>query len=172
MRPSSFVLLCLALFVAAWSQTAPLRGYFADSSREERAWEAKFRALPDAAILRADMQRARARTRITSARPTIRKMPTGFSRSFKAWGLDAHIETFDVLFPTPKERSLELVEPTHFTAKLQEPPGRRGPHFRSKPSSLPSYNAYSIDGDVTAPLVYVNYGIPEDYESWTAWEFR
>ena len=79
---------------------------------------------------------------------------------FKEWGLDAHIETFDVLFPTPKERLVELVEPTHFTAKLQEPPVAVDPTSNQNDEQLPTYNAYSIDGDVTAPLVYVNYGMP------------
>src|SRR5260370_6160687 len=83
---------------------------------------------------------------------------------FKEWGLDAQIETFDVLFPTPKERSLEMVEPTHVTAKLEEPTVSTDPTSSQHQEQLPTYNAYSIDGDVTAPLVYVNYGIPEDYE--------
>ena len=82
---------------------------------------------------------------------------------FKEWGLDAKIESYDVLFPTPKERALELVEPTRFTAKLQEPTVPGDPTSGQHAEQLPSYNAYSIDGDVTAPLVYVNYGAPDDY---------
>src|SRR5689334_17469042 len=83
---------------------------------------------------------------------------------FKEWGLDASIESFDVLFPTPKVRVLELVEPVKFTAKLQEPALAIDPTSNQQAEQLPTYNAYSGDGDVTAPLVYVNYGIPEDYE--------
>ena len=83
---------------------------------------------------------------------------------FKEWGWQAEIERFDVLFPTPKERRLELVEPTKFTATLDEPTVAADPTSGQKSEQLPSYNAYSIDGDVTAPLVYVNYGRPEDYE--------
>ena len=83
---------------------------------------------------------------------------------FKEWGLEAEIETFDVLFPTPKERAVELVEPTRFTAKLQEPTVAEDPTSNQHDEQLPTYNAYSIDGDVTAPLVYVNYGVPDDYE--------
>src|SRR4029078_12972906 len=77
---------------------------------------------------------------------------------FKAFGWDAQIETFDVLFPTPRERLLELVAPTRFTAKLEEPAVAEDPTSSQKTEQLPTYNAYSIDGDVTAPLVYVNYG--------------
>src|SRR6202045_2670144 len=83
---------------------------------------------------------------------------------FKQWGWDAKIETFTVLFPTPKERVLEMVEPTHFATKWQEPPLAVDPTSIQQSEQLPSYNAYSIDGDVTAPLVFVNYGLPRDYE--------
>ena len=101
------------------------------------------------------------RARTTSARPTTRTTPSGFCAQFKAWGWDAQIESFDVLFPTPKERLLEMVAPTKFTAHARGT-GRR-PAIRrrgQKSEQLPTYNAYSIDGDVTAPLVYVNYGVP------------
>jgi N-acetylated-alpha-linked acidic dipeptidase len=83
---------------------------------------------------------------------------------FKEWGWDAQIETFDVLFPTPKERQAELVAPTHFTASLREPALSVDPTSGQQKEQLPTYNAYAADGDVTAPLVYVNYGIPDDYE--------
>ena len=83
---------------------------------------------------------------------------------FKEWGLDAHIERFDVLFPTPKVRLLEMLAPTKFTAKLEEPALAVDPTSNQKSEQLPTYNVYSIDGDVTGPLVFVNYGLPEDYE--------
>src|SRR5438874_2186010 len=83
---------------------------------------------------------------------------------FKSFGLDARIETFDVLFPTPTERVVELVAPTKFVAKLQEPPVPGDPTSAQQAEQLPPYNAYSIDGDVTAPLLYVNYGVPAAYE--------
>jgi N-acetylated-alpha-linked acidic dipeptidase len=83
---------------------------------------------------------------------------------FKEWGWEASIEQFDVLFPTPKTRVLELIEPSKFTAKLDEPVVSIDPTTGQKSEQLPSYNAYSIDGDVTAPLVYANYGRVEDYD--------
>lgn len=83
---------------------------------------------------------------------------------FLAWGYEASIETFDVLFPVPTERSLELLEPTRFTAGLEEPALAEDESTQFIEDALPSYNAYSADGDVTAELVYVNQGIPRDYE--------
>ena len=69
-----------------------------------------------------------------------------------------------MLFPTPKERVVELLKPTRFRAQLREPTLAADPTSGQQSEQLPTYNAYSIDGDVTAPLVYVNYGMPEDYE--------
>src|SRR5258706_612241 len=83
---------------------------------------------------------------------------------FKEWGWDARIENYDVLFPTPKERLVEMVAPSAFKLKLEEPAVAADPTSGQKTEQLPSFNAYSIDGDVTAPLVYVNYGRPQDYD--------
>ena len=148
---------------AAADSPAPLDGFSADSARAERDWESKFRALPSPANMRSYMQRI-------SARP--HHVGTEYDRAnaewilslFQQWGWDAHIENFDVLFPTPKERLVELVAPTHFKATLEEPTVEGDPTSDQHAEQLPTYNAYSADGDVTAPLVYVNYGIPEDYE--------
>jgi N-acetylated-alpha-linked acidic dipeptidase len=80
---------------------------------------------------------------------------------YKKWGWDAHIETFQVLFPTPKSRLLEMGA---WRAKLEEPTLAIDPTSGQKNEQLPTYNAYSPDGDVTAPLIYVNYGLVDDYE--------
>jgi N-acetylated-alpha-linked acidic dipeptidase len=83
---------------------------------------------------------------------------------FREWGWEAEIETFHVLFPTPKERLVEMTAPRRFRLALEEPAVAQDPTSGQKAEQLPSYNAYSIDGDVEGPLVYVNYGLPEDYE--------
>jgi N-acetylated-alpha-linked acidic dipeptidase len=81
---------------------------------------------------------------------------------FKQWGWDAHIEQFDVLYPTPITTTLELVTPEQVTLGGQEPPVAEDP-TSNNPGMLPPYVAYQGDGDVTAPVVYVNYGMPDDY---------
>ncbi|WP_419212192.1 transferrin receptor-like dimerization domain-containing protein [Maribacter sp. X9] len=83
---------------------------------------------------------------------------------FKSWGYDAKIETYDILFPYPTERVLELTGPTSYKAKLTAVPVEGDPYTAQGEALLPSYNAFSIDGDVEAELVFVNYGIPKDYE--------
>src|SRR3954468_14510655 len=108
---------CPSLFAA---DTGPLRGYSNESARVEREWETKFRAIPDPANLRTYMQRLSARPHHVGS-PYDKDNAEWLLAKFKEWGLDAKIETFDVLFPTPKERVLELVGPSTFTAKLEEP---------------------------------------------------
>ena len=156
--------LCVAIAAPAWSaDTTPLRGYSTDAGRTERDWEVKFRAIPDPAALRAYMQRLSARPHHVGS-PYDKDNAEWIAAKAKEWGLDAQIEIFEVLFPTPKERALEMTEPTRFTAKIAEPALAVDPTSSQRDEQLPVYNAYSIDGDVTAPLVYVNYGIPADYE--------
>ena len=142
---------------------AALVGYSPRSSATEREWETKFRAIPDPANLKEYMRRLSARPHHVGS-PYDKDNAEWILARFKEWGLDAHIETFDVLFPTPKIRLLEMVEPTKFTAKLEEPAIAIDPTSNQKSEQLPTYNAYSADGDVKADLVFVNYGLPEDYE--------
>ena len=158
-------ILCLALCasVAMPADLPTLRGFSADASKTEHDWEAKFRTLPDPAVMRAYMQRLSAHPHHVGS-PYDKDNAEWILSKFKEWGLDAKIESFDVLFPTPNQRALEMVEPTRFTAKIQEPAVAGDPTSSQTSEQLPTYNAYSIDGDVTAPLVYVNYGIPEDYD--------
>ena len=142
----------------------PLFGYSAESSRAERQWEEKLRAIPSPDNLRAYMKQLSAHPHHVGS-PADKDNAEWIAAKFKEFGLDTHIEQFDVLFPTPKERLVELVEGgPKFSAKLQEPALPQDPTSNQQAEQLPTYNAYSIDGDVTAPLVYVNYGIPEDYE--------
>ena len=131
----------------------------ADSSR----WESEFRSIPSSQNQRDYMQRLSARPHHVGS-PYDKDNAEWMLAKLKSWGLDATIENFDVLFPTPKERLVEMVAPTKFTAKLQEPAVGVDPTSNQQAEQLPVYHAYSIDGDATAPLVYVNYGIPADYE--------
>jgi N-acetylated-alpha-linked acidic dipeptidase len=86
------------------------------------------------------------------------------AKLFTSWGYDTAIEEYQVLLPTPTTRIVELVAPTKFTASLSEPPLKEDSTSGQTAEQLPVYNAYSIDGDVTGELVYVNQGVPADYE--------
>jgi N-acetylated-alpha-linked acidic dipeptidase len=129
----------------------------------DTTWEQKFRGIPDPKNLREYMQRLAARPHHVGS-PYDKDNAEWIAAQLKSWGLDAQIENFDVLFPTPKERLIEMEEPVKFTAKLEEPAVSVDPTSNQKAEQLPVYHAYSIDGEATAPLVFVNYGIPADYE--------
>ena len=129
----------------------------------QKSWEERYRSIPEPARMREYMKHLSARPHHTGS-PYDKQNAEWILAHFKEWGWAATIETFDVLFPTPKERVVELVGPTKFKAKLQEPAVGVDPTSGQKDEQLPTYNAYSVDGDVTAPLIYVNYGIPEDYD--------
>jgi N-acetylated-alpha-linked acidic dipeptidase len=140
-----------------------LAGYTSDASSVERSWEKKFQQGVVPGNIRENMRRLSARPHHVGS-PYDKDNAEWILARFKEWGFEAKIESFNVLFPTPKERVLELVEPTKFRAKLQEPALAFDPTSSQAAEQLPTYNAYSADGDVTAPLVYVNHGNREDYE--------
>jgi N-acetylated-alpha-linked acidic dipeptidase len=140
------------------------QGFSQQDWQAEQQWEAKFKAIPSTDNLREYDKRMSARPHAVG-QPYDKDNAEWILANFKKWGLDAHIETFYVLFPTPKERLVEMVAPTEFKAKLEEPTVSVDPTSEQHAEQLPTYNAYSIDGDVTAPLVYVNYGVPADYET-------
>jgi N-acetylated-alpha-linked acidic dipeptidase len=140
-----------------------LLGYSNQSSILEQQRELKFRAAVSPDNIRETMRRLTARPHHVGS-PYDKDNAEWILARFKEWGFDAKIETFQVLFPTPKTRIVELLKPTPFRARLQEPPVPGDPTSDQTSEQLPTYNAYSADGDVTAPLVYVNYGNREDYE--------
>ena len=161
----TFLAVLFILLIAAKSGDEPLilDGYSATSSQTQRSREEKFRAIPNPANLREYMQHLSARPHHVGS-PYDKQNAEWIRAKFQEFGFDAKIETFYVLFPTPKERVVELVAPTKFVAKLQEPAVPQDPTSNQQAEQLPTYNAYSADGDVTAPLIYVNYGMRDDYE--------
>ncbi|HSF19431.1 MAG TPA: M28 family metallopeptidase [Vicinamibacteria bacterium] len=164
MRPlAASVLLLLSSTAPSLAQDGRLPGYRVAAEAAQREIEAKLRAIPDSDNLREYMKRLSARPHHVGS-PYDRENAEWILSKFEEWGFEAEIETFDVLFPTPTARVVELLEPFKFTARLDEPVLAVDPTSDQKSEQLPTYNAYSRDGDVTAPLVYVNYGLPADYE--------
>jgi N-acetylated-alpha-linked acidic dipeptidase len=165
LRPLAALLLFCSLLSAnaAPPDDKTLLGFDRESSERERALEARFDSLLKKENLREWMKRLSARPHHVGS-AYDRENAEFLLGLFRSWGYDAQIESFDVLFPTPKTRLLELTAPGHYTAKLAEPPLKEDSTSDQTSEQLPTYNAYSIDGDVTGQLVYVNYGVPKDYE--------
>ncbi|MCD9187562.1 MAG: M28 family peptidase [Pyrinomonadaceae bacterium] len=145
------------------SKDKSLLGFSAENSQKQIELETKFDSMLKPENLRNWMKRLSARPHFVGSQ--YGKENADFMVSlFKSWGFDAKIEQFDVLFPTPKTRILEVVSPEKFTAKLNEPALAEDSTSNQQNEQLPTYNAYSADGDVTGDVVYVNYGVPADYE--------
>jgi N-acetylated-alpha-linked acidic dipeptidase len=140
-----------------------LAGYTPQAAAQQRDWERKFQDGISADHIRENMRRLSARPHHVGS-PYDKDNAEWLLARYKEWGYDAKIETFYVLFPTPKSRMLEMVSPTPYRAVLKEPIVPGDPTTNQTDEQLPTYNAYSADGDVTAPLIYVNYGNREDYE--------
>jgi N-acetylated-alpha-linked acidic dipeptidase len=148
---------------AAESSAPRLHGFDVAGSARELALEQQFDAGLDGAQLREWLKRMSSEPNQVGS-PHDKANAEFMLERFKAWGWDAQIETFYVLYPTPKSMTLELVAPTHFKASLREGAIRGDATSQKTQGALPPYNAFGADGDVTAELVYVNYGMPDDYK--------
>jgi len=147
----------------AAAPTAPeMQGFSSAGAAEEAQLEQRFDSGLSAAELRSWMQQMSSETNnVGSAHD---KSNAEFQlKMFREWGWDAAIETFSVLYPTPREVAVELVAPTHFRARLTEPPVAGDSSTAKTRDELPAYNVYGGDGEVTAELVYANQGMPDDY---------
>lgn len=140
-----------------------MSGFSAENAKDQQEVEKQFDANLKAENLNVWMKKL-------SSRPHHLGSPFGkesaeFIRDqFRSWGYDAEIETFHVLFPTPRVRLLEMTAPKRFKAGLKEAVLKEDATSGQTKEQLPIYNAFSADGDVTAELVYVNFGLPEDYD--------
>ncbi len=141
----------------------PVAGFTIEGSQKQSSLETQFDSLLKADNLRDWMKRLTARPHHLGS-PYNKENADFIASLFKSWGYETKLEEFHVLFPTPKTRIVEMTAPEKFTLKLNEPEVPGDATSGQQNEQLPTYNAYSIDGDVAAPLVYVNYGIPADYE--------
>ncbi len=162
MRPVLAAALTLGLPLALTAQIANMRGFLAKDSGSEANLERQARAVPDSKRMRAylDTMAAEPHQAGSARNKALSEYLVGMLRG---WGLDAHIERFEALMPYPTVRLVEVVSPKPFTAQLKEPPVPQDPNS-SDPNQLPTYNAYAASGDVTGQVVYVNFGVPSDYE--------
>ena len=165
LRSSARFLFLLFICSVILGQSTPpaMLGFVSERARNQAELEARFDAGLRAENLRDWLKRLSARPHHLGS--AYNKQNADFiAAQFKAWGYDTKLEEFHVLFPTPKTRVVEMTAPEKFKLKLQEPQLKEDATSGQVTEQLPSYNAYSIDGDVTAPLVYVNYGVPADYD--------
>jgi N-acetylated-alpha-linked acidic dipeptidase len=159
-----FLLFALPLIGhAALAADEVLLGFDAAGSESQRRLEARYDTDLDAADLDKWLRRLSARPHHAGSEAG-RENAEFIASLFESWGYDVEIEEYEILLPTPKVREVELVAPDHYSASLTEASLSEDPGTSAREHLLPPYNAFSIDGEVEAELVFVNYGLPEDYE--------
>jgi N-acetylated-alpha-linked acidic dipeptidase len=160
-----FVLTSTFVIVSAAEEEkdTSILGFSAKGAQAQRELEATLDTKISPQELREWMKRLSAHPHHVGS-PYGKENANWIAKQFRDWGYDTRIEEFRVLFPVPKERLLEMTAPTKFVAKLQEPAIPEDSTSGQQDEQLPTYNAYSIDGDVEGDLVYVHYGVPDSYE--------
>jgi len=165
---SGAVALCLSTVAAVWlsaqagAQTR-IRGFSAASSAAQEQREREMKAAPSAKLAEADFDVMTAEPHHTGS-PYEIKLADYVSDQFKQFGIESTKYEYSVLLPWPGRRRIEVVAPDSYKLEVEEEK-IRGDQWADKPGILPAYNAYSPSGDVTGEIVYVNYGIPADYET-------
>jgi len=157
-----FRLLVLSLLCTAALSAQALRGFTTEGAKAQRELEEKLLAVPQPDRIREIIRTMSEEPHHTGSEAGNR-VAEYVLNEFRSYGLDAEYHEFVGLMPTPLERSLELVSPISYKARLSEPAIAEDKDS-SDSGGLPTYNAYSPDGDVRAQIVYVNYGMPADYE--------
>jgi len=140
-----------------------LLGFSASNAAIQLAVESKFDARLDPADQREWLERMSAEPNHVGS-PHNKANAEFMLEKFREWGWEAQIETFHVLYPTPKKQALELLAPTQYAARLHEPAVDGDRTSGRTQDALPPYLAYGADGDVTGDLVYANQGMPDDYK--------
>jgi len=142
------------------AQVRPIRGFPDDAVATQRQREEQFREVPDSARLK-DYMEAMAGEPHVAGQPSSKKVADYALAKFKSFGLDAKLEEYEAMMPWPIETSVELVAPEKYALRVKEPVLSEDPDSGDQ---TPLYNAYSGDGNVTGEVVYVNYGMPADYD--------
>ena len=163
MRKHFFCFTVFTCVLVSFSFAQKIMGFTDANAKSQLDWEKQFDAQLNAKNLDTWMQ-------FLTSHPHHVGSPQGKANAdymanlFRSWGYQTEIAEYNVLFPTPKLRVVELLGAKPYKLKLEESTLKEDKTSGQKAEQLPSYNAYSADGDVTAELVFVNRGIPADYE--------
>ncbi len=156
------LMLALAFTPQTLGDESPIKGFTEAGAEAQRLLEAEFDSYIHAEDLQGWMHELAAEPHHAGSEHGRRNVET-MRRLFTEWGYETAVASYDVLLPTPNTRRLEMQEPHPFVASLAER-SVEGDESSASPDLLPPYNSFSPDGDVTAELVYVNYGTREDHE--------
>ena len=154
--------LLLLLTAKGFTQASSITGFNTSTAKQQLDWEKKFDQNLSAQHIGSTIKLLSSKPHHLGS-PGNKMMADTIYNRLKSYGWDVHIDTYTVLFPTPKTRMLEMISPTSYKAILKEP-ALPEDATSGQSGQLPTYNAWSADGDVTGDLVFVNYGLPADYD--------
>ncbi len=138
-------------------------GFAPKPSDNQRRLEEQFRAVPSAANAREELRRLTSEAHLAGS-PEDYATAIYVRDQMRSFGLAADMREYQVLLPYPRSPSIvELIAPRHERLQVREDVVPEDPSSSSK-KIVPLFNGYGASGDITAPLVYVNYGLPNDYE--------
>lgn len=152
---------CIVYFLAT-AQTKNITGFTDQSAVQQFLLEQKFDANLSAANIGATIKDLSSKPHALGSAGSKAVAENIFTR-FKSYGFDVNMQEYKVLFPTPKTRVLEITGSSAYKPLLKEP-ALKEDATSGQADQLPTYNAWSADGDVTGQLIFVNYGLPADYE--------
>jgi N-acetylated-alpha-linked acidic dipeptidase len=138
-----------------------IRGFLPGRVEAERALEKKLRSIPEATRAESNLRRLTAEPHMAGTEASHR-VAEWLRDQYRSFGFDAEIVTYSAWLPQPREVKLELTAPE--TKQLATPEQK----FEVDKDTLDAravvgFNAFSPSADVTAPVVYINYGVAEDY---------
>lgn len=138
----------------------PLVGYTPISSVRERDLETDAIKRPSPSTASAN-SKALSRETHVSGTPAQARTRDYVIAQMKSWGLETEVRTYDIWMPHPTSVRVSRVSPEPKQFALAEPPVKGDP--TSSLAQYPTVNGYSGQGDATGEVVYVNYGLIEDY---------
>ncbi len=138
-----------------------LPGFSTAHAQAERQLEEKFRSIPDAARAESNLRHLTSEPHRAGTEAS-RRVAEWLRDQYRSFGFDTEIVAYKVWLPEPREMKLELVAPVTKSLASPEQPFE-GDNQTYDPRAGPAFSSYSASGDVTAPVVYVNYGMQEDY---------
>jgi N-acetylated-alpha-linked acidic dipeptidase len=142
----------------------PLLGFTSQSAQLQRRREQQFRSVPTPQSAREHLRRLTSAPHVAGTKEDY-ETAIYVRDQMRSFGLKAELDEYDVLLPYPRRPAIvEMVSPRRQRLLVTEaivPEDSSSRH----PRIIPLFNGYSASGDVTAPLVYVNYGLPSDYEA-------
>lgn len=163
-RYGAAVLLAIPLMLSFASDKAAngeISGFFPERVKPERELESKLQSIPDAAHAESNLRHLTNQPHRAGTEAS-HQVAEWLRDQYRSFGFDAEIVSYSVWMAEPREVKLDLVAPAKKALATPEQPVEVDKDTED-PRAVMAFNTYSPSGEVTAPVVYVNYGTPEDY---------